>query len=86
MAGDNNPRAVDSERILERLRKGLAGPLALGVEIHSPPEQQATSGATPRVIARPGDRVSRTGCQLGAGLAVPGSAEESAGQWRAETL
>jgi hypothetical protein len=52
-----------TEKNLERDSwKGLARLSVHAVESHSPPEQQATSGATPRVSAKPGDRVSRTGC------------------------
>ena len=43
-------------------RKSLAGLSADAVKSHSPPERQAASEATPRVSARPGDRVSRSGC------------------------
>ena len=56
-AGDNKPLPVDDKRILKRLAKPLARPLSEAVEIHSPPEQQTTSGATPRVVRGPGNRI-----------------------------
>ena len=79
-AGDNKPLPVDDKRILKRLTKPLARPLSEAVEIHSPPEQQATAGATPRVARGPGDRTLCGTVSTEVRLASRTPVEKSAGQ------
>lgn len=61
---------MDEERILKRLTKALARSRSEAVKILLPPEQQATSGATPRTERSPGDRTSGEVSSREVGLAV----------------